>query len=238
MRPILATAAIAALLPVSAVAFEMTGATVGLSYSQLTEDSNLDRVDLGGSLEFGFSRDFGVQADLGFAQFGASDLDLTSIALHGIWHASEVSSLGFFLGRDDAEIGDDDASQSYLGIEVGYGEGGFDAEAYFAVADSDGGSGTAAGVALDWGLTPVFGLGVTIDRLSSDDADLTAFALRGSYDVTPQAEIYAEVGTMDASAGGLSADSAFVGIGAEVNFGAARGATFDRRSLLGAIPGL
>jgi hypothetical protein len=238
MRPILATAALAAILPLSATAFEMTGATVGLSYGQLTDETDLDRVDLGGAVEFGFSQNFAVQADLGFAQFGASDLDLTSLALHGIWHASDVSSLGLFLGRDTAEIGPDDASQSFLGIEVGYGEGGFDAEAFFAVADTDGGNGTAAGVTLDWGITPVIGLGLTVDRLSGDDIDLTALALRGSYDVTPQAELYAEVGTMDVDVGGLSADSTFIGIGAEVNFGAARGATFDRRSLLGAIPGL
>ncbi len=238
MRPILAAAAFAALFPIPAAAFEMTAATVGLSYGRLTEDSDLTRADLGGSVEFAIARDVAVQADLGFARFGASDLNLTSLAVHGIWHASEVSSLGLFVGRDAAKANGDDASQNFVGIEVGYGGDGFGAQAHFAVADGDGGSGTAAGLRLDWGLTPVVGLGLTLDRLDTDGADLTAVALRGSYDVTPQAQVYAEVGTARAEAGGLSEDSAFIGIGAELNFGTARGATFDRRSLLGAIPGL
>lgn len=237
MRSISVVAVIAAAIPFHALAFEMTGATLGLSYGQLTDESDLNRVDLGGSVGFGFSREIGMQADLGFARFGASDLDLTSIALHGIWHASDVSSLGLFIGRDSADAGGADASQSFLGIEVGYGAEGFAAEAHFAVADGDDGSGTAAGLVLDWGLTPVIGLGLTVDRLDTDGADLTALALRGRYDLTPQAGLYAEVGTVDASAGGTSADSTFIGVGAEFDFGA-RGATFDRRSLLGAIPGL
>lgn len=237
MRPILAAAAIAAFVPIHAAAFEVTGATVGLSYGQLTDESDLDRLDLGGSVEVGFSREFGMQADLGLAEFGASGLQVTSVALHGIWHASEVSSLGLFIGRDEADIGDADASQSFLGIEVGYGAENFAAEAHFAVADGGDGNGTAAGLVMDWGLTPVIGLGLTVDRLDTDGADLTSFALRSSYDLTPQAELYAEVGTVDAEAGGTSADSTFIGIGAEIDFGA-RGATFDRRSLLGAIPGL
>jgi hypothetical protein len=62
-------------------------------------------------------------------------------------------------------------------------------------------------------------------------------ALRGRYDLTPQAGLYAEIGTADAETGGFRGDSAFVGIGAEIDLGAG-GATFGRRSLLGVIPGL
>jgi hypothetical protein len=238
MKNILTTAALAALFASPVAAFEMTGGTVSLSYSQLTEDSSLDRTDLGGSVEFGFSRNISAQVDLGFTDFGASGLSLTSFALHGIWHASEASSVGLFLGRDDADLDGADASQDYIGVEVGYGSGAFGAEAHFAYADADGGSGTAAGLALDYAVSPTIGIGGTIDRLNVEGADLTTFALRGSYAFTPQTQVYAEVGNTSADAGGVSEDSAFIGLGAEFSFGAARGATFDRRSLLGSIPGL
>ena len=46
-----------------------------------------------------------------------------------------------------------------------------------------------------------------------------------------------EVGSAKASALGLSGSEPFVGLGGRVTFGADRGTTFDRRSLLDLLPG-
>jgi hypothetical protein len=151
MRRLLLPAALAVSIPHSAPAFEMTGATLGLSWGQLTEDSDLNRLDLGGAIELGFGGDIGMQADLGFADFGASDLRLTSFALHGVWHASDASALGLFVGRDDADLSGGDVSQTFVGIEVGYRGDAFEAEAHFAVANGGDGSGAGARLGADAG---------------------------------------------------------------------------------------
>lgn len=228
--------AAATLFPVGAMAFEVTGGEAELSYSFLTEDSDLHRTDLGGSVEFGFTPQIGAQLDLGFADFGATGLKTTTVAVHGIYHASEVTSVGLFLGRDRAKVGGSSDGQTFLGVEVGYEGPAFGLEAYYAAVD--GGDGSVAGVSGTHDFNEVFSVGVAIDRLDVGDADLTALTLRGDYAVTPTAGLFAEVGNASVGLGATDEDSAFVGLGAKITFGAERGATFGRRSLLGNIPGL
>ncbi|MGL5012193.1 MAG: porin [Paracoccaceae bacterium] len=235
---ILGVAALAALMPTVSVAFEFTGGNVELSYSLLTEDSDLDRLDLGGSLEFGITRNFAVQADLAFTEFGASGLSLTSFGLHGIYHASESTSVGLFLGQEQAESGGTSANENFIGVEVGYEVQAFDIEAYYAKADSDLTDGSVAGASGSYAINDAFSVGLALDRLDADATSVTALTLRGGYAVTPATQLFAEVGnaSIDGAAAG-SVDSAFISLGATVNFGAERGATFERRSLLGTIPG-
>jgi hypothetical protein len=230
--------AVAALLPTVSSAFEFTGGNVELSYSFLTEESDLNRVDLGGSVEFAFTRNIGMQADLGFTEFGASGLSLTSFGLHGIYHASESTSVGVFLGQERAEIDGASGNDSFLGVEVGYEVQAFDLEAYYAKADTDLSDGSVAGASGSYALGDAFSVGLALDRLDADDVSVTALTVRGDYAVTPATRLFAEVGNaaFDGDAAG-TVDSAFVGLGATINFGAARGATFERRSLLGTIPG-
>lgn len=235
---ILGMVAFAALMPTALAAFEFTGGDVELSYSMLTEESDLDRVDLGGSVEFAFTRNISMQADLAFTEFGASNLSLTSFGLHGIYHASESTSVGVFLGRDRAETGDASSNDNFIGVEVGYEAQGFGLEAYYAKADSGLSDGSVAGASGSYDIGEAFAVGVALDRLDADTASLTALTLRGDYALTPMTRLFAEVGNASIEADGAgSVDSAFVGVGATINFGAERGATFERRSLLGTIPG-
>lgn len=230
--------AMAALMPTVSGAFEFTGGNVELSYSTLTKESDLDRVDLGGSVELSFTRDIAMQADLAFAEFGASGLSLTSFGLHGIYHASESTSVGVFLGQDRGKIAGASSTDSFVGVEVGYEAQGFGLEAYYAKADTDLSDGSVAGVSGTYALGDAFTVGLALDRLDADDVSLTALTVRGDYALTPATQLFAEIGnaSIDGAAAG-NVDSAFVGLGAKVNFGAARGATFERRSLLGTIPG-
>jgi hypothetical protein len=72
----------------------------------------------------------------------------------------------------------------------------------------------------------------------SGGAALTRIGVKVDHDLNQSLNIHAEVGSLKASAFGLSGSDTFVGIGAKIKFGADRGTTFGKRGLLDMIPGL
>lgn len=242
-----AVAIVATSLPLSAQQF--VGGEASLGYSTFTGDTEGDAINLTGSVEFAFTREIGVQADLSYTNFGelgsldGSGADASSIALHLIYNVSDASSVGLFYGfeSDSYERGavttEDDTS--YVGIEVGYEVGDIAFEMYYAKPlDEIIDNASFYGISGAYALNDAFAITADADRLTTDDlADLTSIAVGVDYDVMPNIVLNAEVGTASIDTGTTESDGTFIGLGATFSFGADRGATFENRGLSTVIPG-
>lgn len=232
--PTLTVAALLAVGASAAHAVEVTGGSVGLSYSAFTEDTDFNRLGLEGSVELGFTREFSLQFDAGYNDFDISGIDGSTLGLHGIFHMNEATSVGAFYTREDIEGIDLDI----LGVEAGHEVMNWEFEGYLADVDSDGGSGTLAGIQARYALAEGFGLGGSYDRAESGGDDVSRFAVRLDRDVSPNTNLFLEVGSAKLDVGGISDSEPFLGLGGKIAFGAERGATFEQRGIARLIPGL
>jgi len=218
----------------NAFAAEVTGGNLEIRHSAFTDQTSLSSTSFTGSMEVGFTRAFALQFDLGMYKLNAINETGRNAAIHAVYHVNETASLGFFLGNDDIA-----GSANIYGIEGGFELPGVDVELYLADETDSGASATLFGVDLHHDFGNNFGITGTLDRADfGSGVDLTRLKIGVNYDLSPTSEIYGELGSLNASAMGLSGSEAFVGIGARINFGAARGTTFKRRGLLELIPGL
>ena len=158
---LLALGAILVTTPVSA--FEATGGEVKLSHSAFTEDSDFSKTTLDGSVEFGFNRNFGIQADLGFHNLNFIDETGTNAALHALYHLNDQTSFGVFYGVDRI-MGN---SSDFYGIEVGQEGRNFDVEAYVGAGEGSGISGTVAGLSGRYNINEAFALGLALHMFGS-----------------------------------------------------------------------
>lgn len=216
-----------------AQAFEITGGSVELGYSGFTGNllKKLDKTTLAGRIEVGFSPAFSMQADLGFMNFGFSDEEAHNIGLHGIYHASDITSLGMYLGQDRLD-GD---SLSIAGVEVGHQAGALGLEGYLTYAKDSTEDGIVFGARADWDFSDVAGIGLRYDSADLGGADVSRVALTGQYTLTSGLTLTGELGSAEIAGSG---SEPFFGIGAKMTFGAERGATFADRSVLNLLPGL
>lgn len=216
-----------------AQAVEITGGSVDAGYSVL-DDTDFSNAYLTGALEVGFTRTVAVQLDLGVHEFGTASTG-RNLAIHSVFHLGETTSLGAFISNDDIDGND----LTYYGVEGGFELPGLDAEVYLATGDDNGSSVNLFGVNLHHATSSDFGITGKIDRASFDSGvDLTRLSVGMDYSITQDSVLYGEIGTLNADAFGLSGSQAYIGIGARMNFGAARGVTFKRRGLLDMMPGL
>ena len=217
----------------AAQAAEITGGSVQLSYSSFTEDSSVRRTGIEGSMEIGFNQNFSTQIDLGHQRFNESDEDTTTLAVHGIYHLNDVTSFGAFYAIEDSS----DGSFDYYGVEAGHEVGQFDLEGFLARADADAVDADVFGVSARYDLGNTFGVTGSYEYIDISDVDLSTTTVRLDRDVAENVNLYLEVGSARANAGGLSGSETFVGLGGKISFGAERGATFDGRGLARLLPG-
>ena len=218
----------------NAHAVEVTGGTLQIGHSAFTDDTSVSSTSFTGGLEVGFNRSFALQFDLGLYGLNTINETGTNAAIHAVYHVNETASLGFFLGHDDIA-----GSADFYGIEGGFALPGVDVELYLANEDDNVSSGDLFGLELHHDISEEVGITGTFDHASfGGGVDLTRFKIGMNYNLSPTSELYGEVGSLNASALGLSGSESFVGIGARINFGAARGVTFKRRGLLSMLPGL
>jgi hypothetical protein len=217
----------------SAQAFEVTGGSIALGYSGFTDNllSDVDKTTLGGQIEVGFSRDFSMQADLGFMNYGFSDFDAHNFGLHGIYHLSDTTSLGGFVGRDTIESED----LSIYGVEVGHQAGPLGLEAYLSIADAGVEDGTVYGLRAAYGITDSTEIGLRYDHINIDGLGASRLSVAGEFALSSGFAVTGEIGSADIDDSG---SEGFFAIGAKFNFGANRGATFNQRSVLDLLPGL
>ena len=222
-------------LALPAAAVEVTGGELSFSHSQFTDYSDVAKTTLEGAVEFGFTRSFSVQADLGFSALNATDETVTAMALHAIYHGDEHNSYGLFIGNESV-AGED---VTYYGIEFGHETGPLSLETFLARGEEEGVDGTEFGLKGRYAVTERFGLGARYDTVDFDGViDATVLGLTADYAVVPNLLVTGEVGTAELAFDGLGSTSEpYVKLGATYKFGAGRGATFGKRGLVNLIPG-
>lgn len=218
----------------TAQAVEVTGGSVGLSYSAFADETDLNQWGLEGSMELGFNRNLSLQIDAAYRDFDFTNIDSTLLGLHGIYHMNEATSLGVFYTLEDIEGEEADI----FGLEAGYEVQQWQFEGYIANVDTDLGDATLGGIKARYEMQEGFGLTGSYERSDDDTGDLSRFAIRLDRDVSVNTNLFLEVGSAKAEAGGVKISEPFVGLGGEIAFGADRGTTFEQRGLTRLIPGL
>ena len=147
---------------------------------------------------------------------------------------NEATSLGVFYTLEDIEGEEADI----FGLEAGYEVQQWQFEGYIANVDTDLGDATLGGIKARYEMQEGFGLTGSYERSDDDTGDLSRFAIRLDRDVSVNTNLFLEVGSAKAEAGGVKISEPFVGLGGEIAFGADRGTTFEQRGLTRLIPGL
>lgn len=218
----------------TAQAVEVTGGSVGLSFSAFVDDTDVSRLGAEGSIELGWNRTWATQLDLAFNHFDSSNADTRSLGVHTIYHLNEMTSFGVFY---TIEKGDGD-TVDILGLEAGHEFGNWDVEGYIGKADSSGaGSANTFGITGRTQLQNGFGFGAGYESVDIDGIDIQRLSVTLDRDVSAQTNLFVEVGTARVSAGGLSDSEPFIGVGGTYRFGAERGATFGQRNVSSILPG-
>lgn len=218
----------------TAEAVEVTGGSVGLSYSAFVDDTDVNRIGLEGSVELGWTRQWATQLDLAYNSFDTSGADVTSYGVHTIFHLNDATSFGLFY---TVEKGDGD-TVDIVGLEAGHEFGNWDVEGFFGKVDSTGaGSANIFGVLGRTKLQNGFGFGAGYESVDIDGIDIERLSVTLDRDVSAQTNLYIEVGTARVSAGGASDSEPFIGVGGTYRFGAERGATFGTRNVSSILPG-
>ncbi|ETD83409.1 hypothetical protein [Rhodobacter capsulatus] len=233
-RIILTAACAAALFSHAAMAGELTGASIGLDYNTLMNDDNgrLDKKTLSGSAEYGIDPNFSLQGDLAYAKVRSLEADGYEATVHGIYHANDTASFGVFAGRSDSnELG---LGLNYTGLEAGLEFGAFESDIYLASGTQNDMNATLLGLGTTYNASEAASVGLSYDRAEVVTLDASRVQLEGEYRIGQYA-VTAQVG--HAKFEDAYSDN-YIGVGAKMTFGAKRGATFDRRGIIEAWPGL
>jgi len=226
-------AAVLAVIGSGAMAQGITGGSIGVEVTQPTDFDDFTGTNYFGAIEYGITRQFAVSADLSSYRFDSIDEDATSATLHGVYHLSDSASVGVFYGQDRRE---DDSSLNIYGLEGGAEFMGGQVEGYVGMADNDaetlilGADGTYA---YNEAISFIGGLAY---QDSGDDGSATTVSLGAEYTISGGPSLYAELGNANVDTGTVEDSETFIGLGARINFGAARGTTFGQRSIFEALP--
>ncbi len=237
MKVLVALAVAGAGFASQAMAAEVTGGSLDFQYSGFTEDSSVARFMAAGSMEIGFNRAFATQLDIAGYRFNSvGETGYTGTA-HAVFHASESTSLGVFLGRDEIS----GSGLTFYGLEAGFEAGQFNGEAHYTKGDSNGSDSNIFGLSVGYAFANAFEAKAHLDRLDAGGGlDSTRFSVGLDYEIANgNTTLYGEIGSVDVSASNTSLGSnTFIGIGAKFDLGADRGTTFGRRGVLNFFPGL
>ncbi|SEW10580.1 hypothetical protein SAMN04488515_1071 [Cognatiyoonia koreensis] len=227
------TAAVLAVIGSDAMAQGVTGGSIGVEVTQPTDFDEFVGTNYFGAIEYGINRQFAVSADVSSYRFDSLDQDATSATLHGVYHLSDTASLGGFYGQDKLEDGD---SINIFGVEGGTEFMGGQVEGYIGMADNDAET-MIFGVDGNYAFSESISFkGGAAFSDSGDEGSASTISIGAEYTITGGPSLYAEVGNVSVDDGGTDESETFVGVGARINFGAARGTTFGQRSIFEALP--
>ncbi|MDA9207685.1 porin family protein [Octadecabacter sp.] len=213
-------AIVLAALSTSATAQQFAGGELTIdAYGYDAADADVS-VDYSVALEYAINQNVGIAVDLAYYDFSIVNESIINLTVHSIYHLNDQASVGFIIGNEFR----DDASVTFYGLEGGFESNNFSGEGYFALYDnSDNTSviGLSGAYEINSAVSAIadFGYG------SIDSDDITRISAGAEYDFANGPTVYAEFGNLDLD----GASSAFIGLGASVQFGADRGTTFDRR---------
>ncbi len=211
----LCAAAVSALSTI-AVAQEFTGGTLSGEY---TINSGSDVMSYSGGAEFSITRQFGIGLE-----FTSVDSDTTA-KLHGIYHLSERASVGLYYGQAIGE----DSDETSIGIEGGTALGLMSVGGYLGQISDGTDSITSFGINAESPLANQFGTYFNYDYFGDSDVSFGSSELGLQYTMDQGPELYIHYGWASATAGDVTANSDFIGVGARIDFGARPGTTFGSR---------
>lgn len=227
------TAAVLAVIGSGAMAQGITGGTIGVEVTQPTDFNDFVGTNYYGAIEYGISRQFAVSLDVSSYRFDSLDQDATSATLHGIYHLSDSASVGLFYGQD--KIDGEDAADLY-GIEGGTEFMGGRVEGYVGRSDDGDVEAILFGADGSYSFNESISFKGGAAFLSVEDLDVSSITAGAEYTIAGGPSLYAELGNVNLDDGISSESETFIGIGARINFGAARGTTFGQRSAFEALP--
>ena len=207
--------------------FGFSGGEISAEALAYSDSGDIGKTAYSGALEFGITQHISVAVDLGFYGLQTLDLQADTATIHGIYQLNETVSLGAFYGQDTLE-GDD---ARLFGIEGGTEFGAAAVEGYFAKLDGAGDNATLLGVSGTYGFSQSISALGSFNIADLGDASSNRLALGGQYTIANGPDLWAEIGTLKIDDGVSASDDTFISIGARIEFGAARGTTFGRRSL-------
>jgi hypothetical protein len=210
-----------------AQSFGFTGGEISAEALAYSDGGDIGSTAYSGALEFGITRNISVAVDLGFYGLQTLDLQADTATIHGIYQMSDSVSLGAFYGRDTLE-GDE---ATVIGLEGGTEFAGVAVEGYFARLDGAGDNATLLGVSGEYGFSDSMAALGSFNIADLGDASSNRLAIGGQYTIASGPDLWAEIGTMKIDDGATVSNDMFISIGARIEFGAARGTTFGRRSL-------
>lgn len=226
-------------LSTSAASAQVTGGYLGAEVLSYNEDGIDASVSYSGGLEYAFNRNWSIAANLeGFDQGLLSNAG-GNLTLHVMYHLNEEATIGLFRGADALDGDVTATGQGLTGIEAGYEIGKIEGEGFFAIYDDEEGAdyieelsgATLVGASGEYAITDQISATAAFGFLSSDTEDASSFSAGASYTFVAGPSLYAEVGQTSVG----DEDSTFIGIGANVAFGADRGTTFDIRSAFDSV---
>ena len=227
------TAAVLAVIGSGAMAQGITGGSIGVEVTQPTDFEEFIGTNYFGAIEYGITRQFAVSADVSSYRFDSLDQDATSATLHGVYHLGDTASVGVFFGQDKLE-GED--SLNIYGIEGGTEFMGGQVEAYVGVADNDADT-KIFGFDGNYNFNEAISFkGGAAFQDSGDEGSASTISIGAEYTITGGPSLYAELGNVNVDSGATDESETFIGLGARINFGSARGTTFGQRSVFEALP--
>jgi hypothetical protein len=216
--------------PVSA---QVTGGSLGFTYSLPTDGGDLGGTSYYGAMEYAITRDFSIAGDLSGYRLDNINTDASSVTLHGIYHVDDMVSVGAFYGVDN--LGGSEAN--LYGIEAGTELYGAQVEGFLGRVDASDGDANILGVDATYGIANGFSVTGNAGISREDDNNISRYALGTQYDLADGPQFFAEVGTVSAESNGVTTENTFIGVGARIAIGTQRGTTFDPRSLFEILPG-
>ena len=209
----------------------ITGGTLGVEVDAQSDLSDLGGTTYFGGLEYAINRDFAIAADVSTYSFDSLADDATSATVHGIYHLSDSASVGLFYGQDWTN----GSSANVYGLEGGTEFMGGTVEGFVGMVDGETDA-TIFGVDGNYDWNDAISFTGSAAFGDYEDGNSSLFSIGASYTIANGPDLYAEIGSASAESGGISDSDTFIGVGARINFGAARGTTFDQRSLFEILP--
>lgn len=211
--------ALASVSPV--IAQEFSGGEIGLEYNAFTNDSDINGASYSGGVEFSFGREYAIAITAENVGFGGDNTP-NNVTLHGIYHMNQGASVGLFYSQNENDV------EGY-GLQGGTNFGGTDVGGYIGQKSFSGESVVVLGLESRTPYNEQITFFTDFDVVGDEDVAGSTSEVGVTYLFDAGPEAYVQVGRASAFTDFGSDSETYIGVGAKISFGAARGTTFDTR---------
>ncbi len=217
----LASAFVALALVSPAMAQEFSGGELGIEFNAFASDTDVNGTSYSGGVEFSFGREYAIAVTAENFGFGG-DTSTNNVTLHGIYHMNQRASLGLFYSQNENNV------EGY-GFEGGTSFAGTDIGGYIGQKSFEGEDVVIVGLESRTPINDQITFFTDFDIVGDDEIAGSTSELGVSYLFDAGPEAYVQVGSASAFTEFGNESEAYIGVGAKISFGAARGTTFDTR---------